>query len=115
VRSSGGVYFALQNHRRVVDQFDRLFAALRPVAETTLAHVRTEVGTPVREVDQILTEHSQGRKVRESTAQRDLEEARRLAALVEEYRVATRDRRAEAAAALELLRVQVAALVSVAE
>ena len=84
------------------------------VAEATLAHVRGEMDTLVREVDQILTEHGQGRKVRESTAERYLEEARRLAALLEEYRAGTRDRLAEAAAALDLLRVQVAALVSVA-
>jgi hypothetical protein len=129
------VYFALQGRRRVVDQLDRLFAALRPVAngarfhevpvidvtrqrqmvaEATLAHVRGEVDTLVREVDQILTEQGQGRKVRESTAERYLEEARRLSALVDEYRGATRDRLAEAAAALDLLRVQVATLASVA-
>ena len=130
VRPSGGVYFALQGRRRVVDQLDRLFAALRPVAEAarfyevpvidvarqrqmvaeaTLAHVRGEVDTLVREVDQILTEHGQGRYRRAL-----LEEARRLSALVEEYRAAPRDRLAEATAALDLLRVQVAALVSVA-
>jgi hypothetical protein len=115
VRPSGGVCFALQNRLRVVDQLDRLFTALRPVAEATVAHVRGEVDTLVREVDAILTEHGQGRRVRDSTAERYLEEARRLSALVEEYRAATRDRLAEAAAALDLLRVQVATLVAVAE
>ncbi len=135
VRPSGGVYFALHARRAVVEQLERLFAALRPVAdgarfyavpvidvarqrqmvaEATLAHVRGEVDSLVREVDGILTEQDQGRKVRESTAERYLEEARRLSGLVDEYRAATRDRLAEAAGALDLLRVQVATLASVA-
>ena len=133
VRPSGGVYFALQSRRTVVEQLDRLFAALRlaaegarffavpvidvarqrqMVAEATLAHVRGEVDSLVREVDGILTEQAQGRKVRESTAERYLGELRRLGELVEEYRAATRDRTAEAAGALDLLRVQVSTLLS---
>lgn len=136
VRPSGGVYFALHGRRRVVDQLDKLFIALRPVAdgarfcavpvidvarqrqmvaEATLAHVRGEVDSLVREVDAILTEQGQGPKVRESTAERYLGELRRLAELVDEYRGATRDRLAEAAGALDLLRVQVTTLLSAAE
>ena len=136
VRPSGGVYFALHGRRALVEQLDRLFAALRSVAEgarfcavpvidvarqrrmvaeATLAHVRGEVDSLVREVDQILTEQGQGRKVRESTAERYLGELRRIGQMVEEYRSATRDRMAEAGGALDLLRVQGATLASVAE
>ena len=85
------------------------------VAEATLAHVRGEVDSLVRDVDQILTEQGQGRKVRESTAERYLGELRRIGQMVEEYRSATRDRMAEAGGALDLLRVQVATLASVAQ
>ena len=135
LRPSGGVYFALQHRGAVVGQLDLLFEALaaaaagarfvsvpvidvarqrQMLAEATLAHVRGEVESLVREMDGILTEERSGRKVRGATAQGYLQELKRLTELVGEYRAATRDRLSEASASLELLKIQVTALLTVA-
>lgn len=136
VRPSGGVYFALEARKRVVRQLDTLFEALRAVAdgsrfydvsvvdiakqramvaEATLAHVKAEVHGLVREMDDILLEQRDGRRVRQATADRYLSEAKRLSDLVREYRDATRDRLTEASSDLDILREQVTALLTVAE
>jgi hypothetical protein len=85
------------------------------LAAATLAHVRGEAQGLLRELGTVLEQAGRGRRVRQATAERYLEEARRLGHLVEEYRRATRDRLVEAGSDLDLLREQVVALMGAVE
>ncbi len=136
VRPSGGVFFALEKRREVVRQLGDLFDGLRDaeiagtfyavpvinmakqremVAEAALVHVKGEVGSLIHEVDKILTDQAEGRRVRQSTAEGYLRELKRLSDLVGEYRAATRDHLADATGELDLLKTQVTTLLAVAE
>ena len=137
LRHNGGLYFALRAHASVVRQIETLFDVLKgagaedaafcsaplvdrarqrgTVADAAMRQVTGDAQSLQRAIVKIIEEAQEGRKVRKETAHSYMTELKRLHDLAEEYRGATRDALAGAAAALEVLKTEVVSLMTVAE